>query len=1558
MRSRHGRGKRSSRPGIPYKAGYNPGNSPHELLQSVNQIDFEAYNSFVREHLEYSEEVDRPEDELESSIQEGSRFQRGMLDQPQFTDRKVGTKARTGQSKQKGPRKSVGKQAVSSPTEVVRILLLTGYDFETILHSLHLNANKTRNIVGGSDFYIGESDWNGLIQLAARKATNGKHLSKQLLIEDNLWDQLPLEVRAALGGTPDNLYDLIDPEVLKANDIDRYRWESTPYWMKIYFACSVAHIVYHLNRAKRRRNPQYNGTSEPSGSDLNEQRFIQVMCCLIPNAKQSEIWTIWHHAENQLAMIQRFAELSKGRVPTMQDLKLAAESAVQKPAPSGKLIAAATPLDSNDVSFQKFSAALNDQNRSLLQYEPALQRFLTRDETADNLDRWKRTPQAFLEKREQRILQAYVFEHTQEGPSFFKLMHAGSIRQEAQNAQDGLLAIPRLRDWVGQIRHREQFIPDVPEPVTGTARHTSLSRYLAARQREDFAQSVKIAVDGLLIYDLWSYTNSPRLKVDQESTLDEIVDPPLVEACKILYRKGIRTTWSSANRTDLPEGAAEIDIDQRSLSEQNRKIAAQIAPQGFLKYGDQEEWILRIPFVRAASTTVEEVHQEACRLAEMFEDQTKQKPPAPPVSKQRLYHFGGQEKADGSRELASLLGNKGANLAEMTNLGLPVPPGFTIPEPLVTEIRKTGNVAPELKSELQEALATVAHKVKSETGERVAFGDPEHPLFLAVRAGAKQSYPGEFLTFTLVGLHRSNLEGYARQLGNPYQARRDYLKAIEEHLEHFDRLVESSGKKCVGIQQYSRLISASFLPPDWFLKQEDLDKDVSLPDLDALIARVEHMYREVTGRDYPDSWEQLEEAVVRVAKGYKFKDSGYVAEGGAINIQWYVFGHKKDGRSLSGVLFSRNPFNGERDDILGQYELGIEGKRIVNPYTSLEGGNKDEGTDSTRYLEKNYRDLHSFLPEAWEQLQHDVRLAERHFGTILDMEIVIQSGRLYFVQCRDNLEATTPLAQVRILVDLATEGAIREEEAIKRAKLADLEWLKFYLEQPVVRDQSKQKALTIGIPLFPGVANGVLRLGQSSPKGSLENAIGAVYQPHEGPTWSIADQGASNFFPLFAATGGRGLMSLRGGYADHAAIVLRKSNRRLPYVIIPEGRFEPSLTSPEELVLGEARLRDSDEITLDGNTGAVYRCLGPADFQDSEITRVLNGELSPEQCNLWPYYQTLLRWIAEKKGVPLAAALPKSSEVGQSLWEFALLMPMAPVVALGVVVSSVVTGRWRMIPQLLREVFWDGQPAAPLPVSGEVVGPSQQETSGGQAPAAGMIPASTHLLLRSLFEQNAALDADELRRLLGIRIHSVEEAIRAEGYTLEFEGQAIGLRETHPSYVFLILKHLPLTPADVLWDLGMGYGTLPLCARMLTRVGQAKGVEIMTKRVEEALRAARDLGIDRIEFLATNICNLDPEDLMDGTVFYLYSPFLKPALSWALSILHEVAHHHRIRVVGAGPINSNSLCRVPWLQRILTLDTCKGIHVYESSLRLLTHRPLEDAVDGEPQGSFGTRTAA
>ena len=329
-RSRNGRGKRSSRPGIPYKAGYNHGIYPHQLVHAANQIDFGAYETFVRERPEYSVYAEKPENELESVILEGSRFQRGMLDRPQFTDRKVGTMARQSQSKQKGSRRSADKQVMTRPAEVIRTLLILGYAFEAIIHSLHLDATKTDNIVGGSDFYIGKSDWENLNRLAAKTTSNSKHPTRQLLVKDDIWDQLPLQVHAALSGMPDNLYDMTDPEVLQANDINQYRWKSTPYWMKLYFACSSAHTVYRSRLARKRRNSQDKATSEPNGSDLNMQRFVKLMCSLIPNAKEAEVWTIWEHAGDRLALLQRFAELVKGRVPTIQDLKLAAESPVQK----------------------------------------------------------------------------------------------------------------------------------------------------------------------------------------------------------------------------------------------------------------------------------------------------------------------------------------------------------------------------------------------------------------------------------------------------------------------------------------------------------------------------------------------------------------------------------------------------------------------------------------------------------------------------------------------------------------------------------------------------------------------------------------------------------------------------------------------------------------------------------------------------------------------------------------------------------------------------------------------------------------------------------------------------------------------------------------------------------------------------------------------------------------------------------------------------------------------------------------------------------------------------
>ena len=512
----------------------------------------------------------------------------------------------------------------------------------------------------------------------------------------------------------------------------------------------------------------------------------------------------------------------------------------------------------------------------------------------------------------------------------------------------------------------------------------------------------------------------------------------------------------------------------------------------------------------------------------------------------KVFDFGGYEtQAEGSLGFNAFLGNKGANLAEMTNIGLPVPPGFTIVSDDLKRMIREEKVPGYLWNEIEKGITRVEKKAANFTNAPLKYADPNNLLLLAVRSGAYKSSPGRYLTINNVGLHQSNLNAYSEVIKNPYKARLDYIRYIYDYIFDIDKKKEESN-------YFYTLLYESKFGDDYINRNYKNLKEVgSLEEVDTLVLDAEKKYKELTGRDFPEPLMQLRETIIAVAKSYDKN-----LNGSAVNVQWQVLGSIQDGKSLSGVLFSRNPYNGEKE-LVGNYEFGNEGSYIVKPKLTREL--EDALASANRSNENNYSSLEPLLPDVYKELKLDVEKAEKHFGTIQDMEIVVSAGKLYFVQSRDNFNSMTPLAQTRILVDLAAENAIAEGKAIEKISLSDLEWIKYYLEQKVVKETSKSKAIGMGIPMFPGIVTAAVHIGDPGYVGVKEGSIIIVKSPVERA------HGGDLFYNFSYEhvfdRGVKGILAAMGGFADHASIIIRNQNRRIPYVIWNQGfltdnRFE------------------------------------------------------------------------------------------------------------------------------------------------------------------------------------------------------------------------------------------------------------------------------------------------------------------------------------------------------------------------------------------------------------------
>jgi len=583
---------------------------------------------------------------------------------------------------------------------------------------------------------------------------------------------------------------------------------------------------------------------------------------------------------------------------------------------------------------------------------------------------------------------------------------------------------------------------------------------------------------------------------------------------------------------------------------------------------------------------------------------------------EKLYFFGGTA-ADGNAAMNETLGGKGANLAEMTSLGIPIPPGFTIPNPMVQKYDFESGKLPEgVNTLIIKGIDEIERRAALSFGQVKKFGDPNNPLFLSVRSGAKESAPGKYKTITKIGLHRETLDAYAREIGG--DVRKAYLDYVLDFMQGY--ALHVMGDEELSYEIYKVAYKAPALKKYWARKYGQLSDIVSIEELKGIVDEAEGLFLKRAGRPFPGPREQLIEATNAVLR------SSHGVEGAACNIQAYVFGNTSDGKSGSGVIFTRNPLNGEKG-VYGSFQLGVEGSDIVGSFGSS-WRSRDDITKWGWEAPKGLETLRETLPEVYGLLEGYALLLETHFREIQDVEFAVQNGRLFLLQTRGNQKFTTPMARVKILLDYVHEGLISEAEALSRLraeyegsgrdeKYRSLLWLKSYLESPVLAENHGMKPVAEGVIVFPGVVsapvftNGTEQFG---PKGIL--AVEEVMEYEKLRTIS----------PDALRDRALGAFSGRGDFADHIVLRLRGSGETIPYLTnIP---FEISKDG-KHLIFQETgfKLETGTNIIIDGNNGKVYPGqLSPGMLEDSVVTKVHKGLLSKNEKE-YTYYETLLKWI-------------------------------------------------------------------------------------------------------------------------------------------------------------------------------------------------------------------------------------------------------------------------------------------------------------------------------------------
>ena len=509
-----------------------------------------------------------------------------------------------------------------------------------------------------------------------------------------------------------------------------------------------------------------------------------------------------------------------------------------------------------------------------------------------------------------------------------------------------------------------------------------------------------------------------------------------------------------------------------------------------------------------------------------------------PGGGQRLVYFFGQGRADGTAAMKEVLGGKGAGLAEMTNLGIPVPPGFTIPATLCSTYLETRSLPPRLHPQVESAI----HRLEAATGK--AFGGAEAPLLVSVRSGAALSMPGMMETILNLGLNDATVGGLARLSGNPAFA-----------WDSYRRFVQMYGGVVFGVakKRFEEIL-------DRRKKEAGAARDIDLPvpALEGLVGEYKALIQGETGNLFPDQPEQqlwgaiqavFESWNTQRARDYRRLHDIPDTLGTAVNVVAMVFGNMGED-SGTGVAFTRDPSTGE-GILYGEYLLNAQGEDVVAGLRTPE--------PITR--------LREVMPEAYGELERTARTLERHFRDVQDLEFTIERGRLFMLQTR-RAQRSGPAA-VRIAVDMVEEGLISEEEALARIPPNDLE----QLLHPTIDPDAELDLLTTGLPASPGAASGaaVFDADQAEARGKRGEAVILVRR----------ETSPEDFHGMVES---RAILTARGGMTSHAAVVARGMGT--PCVA---GAHDIEVfDDPPSFAVNGRRIAAGEWITVDGGTGRVF----------------------------------------------------------------------------------------------------------------------------------------------------------------------------------------------------------------------------------------------------------------------------------------------------------------------------------------------------------------------------------
>ncbi|WP_314371939.1 pyruvate, phosphate dikinase [Sphingomonas paucimobilis] len=547
-----------------------------------------------------------------------------------------------------------------------------------------------------------------------------------------------------------------------------------------------------------------------------------------------------------------------------------------------------------------------------------------------------------------------------------------------------------------------------------------------------------------------------------------------------------------------------------------------------------------------------------------------------------VYRFGGGV-SDGGKGDKNLLGGKGANLAEMASIGLPVPPGFTISTAMCTRYYEDGEQFPqELRDEVADGIA----HIEAVTEKR--FGDPENPLLVSVRSGARVSMPGMMDTVLNLGLNDQTVEGLAKKAGDERFAWDSYRRFIQMYADVVLELDHGAFEEALEIAKEDNGFT--------------LDTEMSAEDWKALVTTYKGLVEEQWGKPFPqDVHDQLWGAVGAVfgswqserAKVYRRLNDIPADWGTAVNVQAMVFGNMGD-TSATGVAFTRDPSKGDRA-YYGEFLINAQGEDVV------------AGIRTPQYLTKAAREeanakpasMEEAMPEVYAELAAVFDQLENHYRDMQDIEFTVEQAKLWMLQTRSGKR--TAKAALKIAVDMANEGLITREEAIARVDPAALD----QLLHPTLDPDAKRDVLTKGLPASPGAASGKVVFDADA----AERAAAAG----EAVILVRVETSPEDIHGMHAA---KGILTARGGMTSHAAVVARGMGR--PCV---SGAGSLSIDNKAKLLrVGSREVREGDILTLDGSTG-----------------EVMVGAVATVQPELAGDFGTLMEWADEVRRLKVRA---------------------------------------------------------------------------------------------------------------------------------------------------------------------------------------------------------------------------------------------------------------------------------------------------------------------------------